>query len=189
MGKLTVLIFLCLCLTACKQTETEGETVTVGNGVKIPIKACVEANTKFLGSSVDPIAFCKCLVPKFYADLKNDPEKLRLLKEGNWYDLSKEKQELVSEYYQGCISETATNDTTARFTVTPRVYAGLKKKMKQDLVGTEIEQANDVDKYCDCILNSMQTDFTVKEVMQDNFNETEKYKLTVDSCLKTTIRK
>ena len=186
MRQLTIFISTCFYLAACGQKQNQGDTIVVDNGVEIPIKACVEANIKILGNSVDPVAFCKCLIPKFYADLKNDPEKLKLLKEGNWYDLSKDKQELVIKYYQGCMTENATNDSTAKFTITPRMADGMKKKMKQELIGSEIEQTNDVDKYCDCIINSLQTDFTIKEVMQDNFNETEKYKQAVDKCLKTT---
>jgi hypothetical protein len=181
-----IFIFLCFWLSACRQKQNQGETIVVDNGIEIPIKACVEANTTILGNSVDHVAFCKCLIPKLYADLKNDPEKLKLLKEGNWLELSKDKQELVTKYYQNCITESATKDSTAKFTLTPRMVAGIKKKMKQELIGSEIEQTNDVDKYCDCLLNSFQTDFTVNEIVQDNFNETEKCKKVADKCLNTT---
>ena len=161
----------------------------VDKDVEIPISACVEANTKILGNSVDPVAFCKCLLPKFYADLKNDPEKLKLLKEGNWYELSKEKQELIIKYYQDCISKTATTDTTAKLTITPRMAEGIRKQMKQDLIGSPIEKTNDVDRYCDCMINSLETEFTAKEIMQTDFNETEKYQKVLTNCLETTRKK
>jgi hypothetical protein len=64
----------------------------------------------------------------------------------------------------------------------------VKKKMKKELVNTEIEKTNDVDKYCDCIIKSIQTDFTVKEFMQADFNETQKYQNLVDKCLAATIK-
>src|SRR5215203_435149 len=186
MKQLTIFISMCFYLSACFQRQNQGDKIVLDNGVEIPIKGCVEANTKILGNSVDPVAFCKCLIPKLYDDVKNDPKKLKLLKEGNWFDLPKDKQELVVEYFQDCMNETATDDSTARFTITPRMADGMKKKMLQELRGSEIEQTNDVDKYSDCIINSLQTDFTVKEVMQDDFNETEKYKQVVARCLKTT---
>ena len=186
MKRQVLLLFLCSGLFSCEQQQSKGDTIIVDNDVEIPIQACVEANSKILGNSVDPIAFCKCLIPKFYADLKSDPEKLKLLKKGNWYDLSKDKQELVIKYYQGCISQTATNDSTAKLTITPRMAEGIKKQMKQSLVGSDIEKTNDVDKYCDCMINSLQTDFTAQEIMQTNFNETEKYQKAVDKCLRTT---
>jgi len=58
-----------------KKQNTGDTIIIVDKDVAIPITACVEANTKILGKAVDPVAFCKCLIPKFYADLKNDPEK------------------------------------------------------------------------------------------------------------------
>jgi hypothetical protein len=186
MQQITLLIFTSICLSACGQSNSKGDTINVDKGVDIPIAACVEANSKILGNSVDPVAFCKCLIPKFYQDIKNDPGKLKLLKEGNWYDLAKDKQEIVVKYFQSCMNQTATNDSTAKFTITPRMAVGMKNKMKQDLIGSDIEKTNDVDKYCDCMINSLQTDFTIKEVMQDNFNETEKYQKVLEKCLKST---
>ena len=63
---------------------------------------------------------------------------------------------------------------------------GMKKKMKQELIGSEIEQTNDINKYCDCVINSLQTDFSIKEIMKDDFNQSEKYKQVMDKCLKAT---
>lgn len=186
MRQINIFIFTCICLLACGQKNSNDVTVTVDKGVEIPIAGCVEANSKILGNSVDPVAFCKCLIPKFYQDLKNDPEKLKLLKKGNWYDLAKDKQEVVAEYFQSCMSQTATNDSTAKFTITPRMAVGMKSKMKQELIGSEIENTNNVDKYCDCMINSLQTDFTIKEIMQENFNGTEKYQKALEKCLTST---
>lgn len=189
MRRSALFVLVCLCLSACGQNHNSGDTISVDKDVEIPIKACVEENTKILGKSVNAVAFCKCLLPKFYEDLKNDPEKLKLLKAGDWSNLSKEKQELVIKYYQGCVSETATNDSTTKLTITPRMAAGIKKQMKQGLVGSGIEKTNDIDKYCDCMINSLQTDFTATEVLQTNFNETEKYQKAVANCLKVTKKK
>jgi hypothetical protein len=185
MKQLTFFILVGLCLSACGQKH-QGETVVVDKGVEIPIEPCVEANTKILGNSVDPVAFCKCLIPKFYEDLKNDPEKLKQLKEGNWYDLSKDKQELIIKYYQNCISQSTTNDSTAKLTITPRMAEGIKHKMKQDLVGSEIEKTNNVDKYCDCMIKELQENFSAKEILQTNFSETEKYQKMLNKCLEAT---
>ena len=177
---------LCVCLLSCEQKSNDGETVLVGKGIKIPIAACVEANSKILGKSVDPVLFCKCFIPKFYEDLKNDPAKVKSLRDGDWYDLARDKQEMVAKYFKNCMEQTTTNDTTVKFTITPRMATGMKKKMKEELAGSEIEQTQDVDKYCDCIINSLQNDFTIKEVMQENFNETDIFKKAQEDCLKST---
>jgi hypothetical protein len=185
MRKVSFVILLSICLSTCVQQNYNSDTVTV-EGVEIPIAACVEANSKILGKSVDPVAFCKCFIPKFYQDLKHDPEKLKLLKEGNWYDLAKDKQEIVTKYFESCLGQTATNDSIAKFAITPRMAEGMKKKMKRELIGSDIEKTNDINKYCDCMINSLQTDFTIKEIMQENFQQTEKYEKVQDKCLKST---
>lgn len=123
-----IIIFTNLCFIACGQKVDRGESVVVDDGVEVPIKPCVEANTKILGNSVDPVAFCKCLVPKFYADLKDDDEKRKLLQDGNWYELSKDQQESMVEYYESCMTASATNDSTAKFSISPRMADGIKKK-------------------------------------------------------------
>ena len=189
MRLITAFILYCIIISACRQVN-KGDTITVDKGVELPIAPCVHVYSKVLGSSVDPVAFCKCLLPKFYEDVKNDPEKLRALKgEGSWYDLAKDKQEVMNQYFQSCMMQTATNDSSAKLIITPRMAEGIKKKMKAELIGSDIEKTNDLDKYCDCMVNSLQTDFTVKEIMQDNFNETEKYQRVIAKCLLSTRKK
>lgn len=188
MSKLILLsLAISFCLIACMQNRKDiGETILVDKGVEIPISGCVEANEKIFGTSVNTIAFCKCLIPKFYEDLKNDSEKLRLLKEGKWAELSKEKKEIIAQYYQDCFSKTANVDSLSKMTITLSMAEKIKKGMKQQLVGSSIEKTNDIDKYCDCMIKSMQTDFTSKEIMSDNFTETEKYKKALEKCLSMT---
>lgn len=188
MRKVNMLLFSCICLTAYGQKNSSGDTVMIDE-VKIPISACVEANSKILGNSVEPVAFCKCLIPKFYQYFKNDPEKLNLLKGGNWYKLAKDKQEIVGKYFQDCMTQSATNDSTAKLTITPRMAVGMKTKMKEDLIGSDIEKTNDIDKYCDCIIDTLQVEFTIKEIMQENFNQTDKYQRMLEKCLTLTKKK
>jgi hypothetical protein len=94
----------------------------------------------------------------------------------------------MANHYQECASLATTNDTTAKFTITPRMAEGIKKKMKEELIGSDIEKTNDVDLYCDCIINGIKTDLTAQEILQPNFNETEKYQKVLDRCLNSTMK-
>jgi hypothetical protein len=190
MRNIYILLFTCIYLSAHGQKEQRSDSIIVVDiGVEIPITGCVESYGKILGNAVDPVAFCKCLIPKFYQYLKNDPEKLKILKKGNLGDLAKDKQEIIAGFLKNCIEQNATSDSTAKLTITPRIARLMKTKMKQELIGSDIEKTNDLDKYCDCIINSMQTDFTIKEIMQDNFNETKKYLKVSEKCLRSTRKK
>jgi len=174
---------------ACRQIKNKDEMVIVDRNVEIPLKPCIEINKKILGNSVDVNAFCRCLIPKIYTDTKGDPAKVKLLEDGNWNELSAQNKNTISQYYEECIAKSATTDSTAKLTITPEMAVGMKKEIKNQLKGTEVEKANDVDKYCDCIINGLQTDFSAKELMQTNFNETEKYQKMVKRCLSSTKKK
>ena len=180
------MIILWLSLLACGESQNHSDTVIVESGVEIPIQACVDAHSVILGDAVDAINFCKCLIPKVFTDLKGDPEKLKLLQEDKWYDVSIEANDLIASYYLECVSFAAGDDSTARITFTPRMLIDMKNKIKQELAGTEIEETNDVDRYCDCILNSMQTDFTIKEIVEENSKNLEKLDRMLAECLEST---
>lgn len=187
-GRAKFILRLCaLCFiisnAACGQSKTNGEVVIVDQNVEIPIKACVEINSKIFGGSVEPVELCKCLIPRLYADLKNDPQKLKLLKDGNWDKLSWEKKDLIVKYYQSCMDKSITVDSTTKLTITPTMAGIMKKQLKDKLKGTGIEKTNDVDKYCDCLISSMQTDFSANEIMQPNFNQTASYQKMNKKCL------
>jgi hypothetical protein len=173
--------------TSCAQDQ--GVTVTVEAGIEIPIKACVEANSKILGNSVDPVAFCKCVLPKFYKDFKDDPAKLKLLNEGNFSEISITDKEILATYFQNCISASATNDSTAKLTITPRMRVKMFADMKKEVMQTDLKNTQDVDVYCNCILDGMQTDFTIREIMQEGFKESEKSQALANKCILISKRK
>lgn len=174
---------VCLGISACAEKD-KGETVTVDEGLSVPISTCVEVNGRTFGKAIDARAFCLCFLPKFYRDIKDDPEKLKLLKQGRSNEIKVESQEVTNQNFQDCMVEASTEDSTARFVMTPRMVEQMKEAMKLKLAGSEIEQTNDLDKYCDCMVNSFQVDFTVKEIVRDDFNQTAKYREVNEYCLK-----
>jgi hypothetical protein len=66
MNKL-VLFIISSFISACAEKTNEGQMVIVDNNVQIAIAPCVEVNSKLLGNSVDPVAFCK-----FYCKTDNN---------------------------------------------------------------------------------------------------------------------
>ena len=65
--------------------EDKDGFVVVSDGSKISLKACVEANTKIMGNSVNVPDFCKCFVPKFYETLKGDAAAVKAFEERNYF--------------------------------------------------------------------------------------------------------
>jgi hypothetical protein len=108
MRKLVPALFFVL--SACSIKQEQGETILV-EGVEIPIKACVEGNSNVFGASIEPVEFCRCLIPKLYMDLKNDPKKLTDLKDCIFRSKLSQcsgqtepplKQPFLRVYFRGC---------------------------------------------------------------------------------------
>jgi len=177
------------CLAACGEKRSQVDIVIVDNNIEIPIDGCIEAQKKIMGNSVDATSFCKCLIPKMYSEFKSDPEKLKLLKEGKIDQVSKDKIDLVAKFYSDCISQSSTNDSTTRMTISPKMGEQIKQEMKRNLIGTDIDRTNDIDQYCDCLINGMRTEFTAKEIMQEDFNQSEKYQTLGKRCLQSTLKR
>lgn len=64
-----------------------------------------------------------------------------------------------------------------------RVAESMKKQMKAELEGSEIEKNYNLDNFCNCIVDGIQLTFTAKELMLSNINETDKYQTITDSCM------
>ncbi len=176
-------------LFACKQKQTKDDSIVMNDGTEIPLKPYLEAYSKTLGKSVDTKEFCKCYVPKYYAFLKQHPDKLKLFKEGKPVDLSESDHDELYNPYLDCIAQTASNDTTIKVTFKEDVIMQMKNSMKSDLSGSEIEKTNDINEYCDCIIDGIQKEFTAKEFYRNDYTESDKYKKLTEKCLEITKKK
>ncbi|MBO9562785.1 MAG: hypothetical protein J7621_08430 [Niastella sp.] len=180
-----VLVFFCVLglVLGCKQKKTskEADTITI-DGIEMPIGSCIDVQNKVFGNSIDTKKFCTCFLPLLYDGLKNDPEMLELFKKGKLEFMSQFNKDSFALVYEHCINDAATTDSTTRLVLTPRMVKSIKATLMQRVREEGMEQIVDVDLYCDCIIDGLQTHFTAKEVMQENFNETEKYTVFMQQC-------
>jgi hypothetical protein len=198
MKQILGLLTLGLCLAACGQRnqvppprEQAGSDrfVLKGKDLEMAVDACVQANSKILNKSVNTEQFCRCLVPKMVENFKSNPKEMKALLTGDVSGMSNEQMLAVRKLYQTCMAEAATGDSTAAITVTPHMADVMRRNIKYGLKGTEAEQTHDVDKFCDCMIDSLQTNFSAKEVMQPNFEQTDKYQQMLQQCLSRTKKK
>jgi|GEM_PF-6181061 len=189
MKNFTLFLALCFGLSACRQQDKKTEAQKAKEEIESAIEGCVKANAQILGNLVDHQSFCGCLIPKLYAEFQDHPDKKKLLVEGNWDELSKDRKGTAINYYEDCMAQSPTADSSARLTFNPEMLSNMKRKMKQELIKTELAETNDLDQYCDCILTSLQAEFTAQEVMKGNFNQTEKYQKVVERCAAASKKK
>lgn len=176
-----VLTFIGFSSCSFAQTKEDKDGfVVVSDGSEISLKACVEANTKIMGNSVNVPDFCKCFVPKFYETLKGDAAAVKAFEERNYFDAK--YVDIMKADMRACFAQNATNDATAKIVITPRMAETMKKQMKKAVEGTELETTNDIDKYCDCVIEGIGKEFTTKEIMETAWSESEKYGVLIDKC-------
>ncbi|MEP7236888.1 MAG: hypothetical protein ABI685_03445 [Ferruginibacter sp.] len=183
------LLYSILILAGCVQDKNDQDYVIVGKGIKIPIDGCVEANKMILGNAVNSVAFCKCLIPKFYKQYENDPAKLKLLLEGKFDKAVENGLEDVGKLYDECVSQTATTDSTATINITPRMESQIRQGIKTTFAGTEFEQAHDLDKYCDCLIAGMQTELTARQIMGNDSVGNIKMEKLRNQCAGASLKK
>ncbi len=182
-------ILAVLLLSACTQPQGKAAFVLVDKDIEIPIDGCVAGQEKIMGSSVNAEGFCRCLIPKMYEVVKNDPVKLALLKRGQIDAVAKNELESITGFYETCIGENATTDSTSRMNITMKMAAQIKEGMMLNLRETDLAKTNDLDKYCDCIIDGMRIEFSAREIMDENFYESEKYQALGNKCLKASVKK
>lgn len=91
---------------------------------------------------------------------------------------------LVVIILMGC--STNSNKDQSKDRISPGMATTLRKAMVKDLTGSEISKTNDIQRYCDCVVDSLQVSFTSREIMEAEFTDTRKYKKVQDTCLKST---
>ena len=84
----------------------------------------------------------------------------------------------------GCNSKESNEKSKDR--ISPEMATTLKKAMVEDLTGSETSKTNNIQKYCDCVVDSLQTSFTKQEIMEAEFTDSRKYKKVQDTCMKST---
>ena len=84
----------------------------------------------------------------------------------------------------GCSRKESNDKTKDR--ISPELATTLKTAMVKDLTGSETSRTNNIQKYCDCVIDSLQTSFTKQEIMEAEFTDSKKYKKVQDTCMKST---
>jgi len=153
------------------------------NGIRVPLGKCIDGNVRIIPDLKERETFCECFVEKII----NDPE-LKLKYQGqlehnkidkvfNEIETNPKFSELGIE---NCI-------TSVKIEWTDELAHGMKKSWIKELSETEFEEYNDVNKYCDCILEEYRK-YPFEKVMEDGFNESKLAKEIDDKCTGLSIR-
>jgi hypothetical protein len=147
------------------------------NGVNVPLKDCINGNRRLIPDERSREEYCKCVVEnitnqpelteKYKADLENGrvDQVLTALQADSTFDKTGVQNCLMA-------SEIVWTDALAE---------SMKANLKKELIGTEFEETNDIDKYCDCLMNEFRK-YPLRDVMSAEFSESILGKSIAESC-------
>ena len=149
------------------------------NGLRIPLGKCIEGNRRIIPDAKEREEYCKCFIEK----ITNEPE----LK-------SKYQEKLENDKVNDVFKEIQTSPrflelgiedcmTSIKMKWTDYLANSMKRNWKKELVETEFEETNDIDKYCDCLLDEYRQ-YPLDKIIEDGFTESKEALEIDEKCTK-----
>lgn len=157
---------------------TPGQYVTI-NGLRIPVKRCMDGNSRIIPDEKSREAYCVCAFEK----ITNNPalkQKYKARLEDN--KTTEVLQELEPEFGTLGIKDCL---LTSGIAWTEPISDAMVRSWKKELTGTEFEQTNDVNKYCDCLIKEYRK-YPLHEVAAEGFGESATSISIVQACMETS---
>ena len=147
------------------------------NELKVPLGKCIHGTRRLLPDENKRADYCKCLVEKI-TTIPELKEKYKELLEGNKVlDVLADVQndpKYLDLRIESCFQ-------VAQMEWTDELAAGMKRNWEKEFSGTEFEQTNDIDKYCNCLIEKYRL-YPLNEILSDEFVKSEKALKIEEEC-------
>lgn len=144
--------------------------------LEVPIKACVVSNERTVEKSQGVVDYCRCMIPQAYEYVKNDKEKVALMKEGKLDFLITTNDPALFDISKKCLP--AKRPLTKGKKLSEVFDDRMEKGIRLSLLNhhdDDFKAEHDIEAYCDCFINSLKNDFTTAEYGSGDFVTSEKY--------------
>ena len=149
------------------------------NGLKVPLGKCVDGNKNYIPDEKERMEYCKCLIEKITADPELKFKHQDKLENDQFISVFNEIQnssKFMELGIEDCIS-------SINIKWTDNIANSMKQNLKNELVGTEFEETNYIDQYCDCLIKEYRK-FPMDKIFEEGFTEGE-VAITIDEkCTK-----
>lgn len=146
------------------------------NWIEVPIKSCIESNEKIVEKSQIVVDYCQCMIPKAYDYLRDDKEKVALMKEGKLEFLITTNDPTLFEISKKCMPSERPGFKGKKMS---EVFDDrMEKGMRLSLLNhhdDEFKAKHDIEVYIDCFINRLKNEFTTTEFGSGDFESSEKY--------------
>ncbi len=149
------------------------------NGLKIPLGKCIDGNRRIIPNEKEREEYCKCFIEKITNEPELKSKYQKKLENDKVNDVFKEIQsspKFLELGIEDCMS-------SIKMKWTDNIANSMKRNWKKELVGTEFETTNDIEKYCDCLVDEYRK-FPLDKIMEDGFAESKEAVEIDDKCTK-----
>lgn len=153
------------------------------NELKIPIGECIDGNVRVIPDIKEREEYCKCFIDKITSDLRLKKKYQNHLINNKVTYVFKEvqsSQEFLDLGIKDCIF-------VVEMKWTDILVKSMKRNWKKELEGTELELTNNIDVYCDCLLDEFQK-YPLEEIKQEGYLESEKAINIFEKCRSKSLK-
>lgn len=136
------------------------------NGLKIPLGDCIDGNRRIIPDQQEREEYCKCFIEK----ITNDPElklkyqeKLENNKANEVFEEIQSNSKFLELGIEDCVTRT-------KMQWTDNIANTMEKGLKEELVGSEFKNTNNIDEYCSCLIKNYRQ-LPLDKVVEDDFLE------------------
>ncbi|WP_298238439.1 hypothetical protein [uncultured Algibacter sp.] len=154
------------------------------NGITVPLGKCMDGNQRIIPDKQERLSYCKCFAEKVLNDSTLKSKYRRKLENDDFLKVIAEiqKSQIFLELgFENCMK-------SVKMEWTNNLANSMKEKLKKQLIGTEFENTNDIEKYCDCMIKEYRK-LPINKIMEDGFMISDKA-LEIDKrCTIESVKK
>src|SRR5215203_4061015 len=152
-----------------------------GDGHQVSLLPCKSGMNEIFGSGIDSIGMCKCLLPKFYQLIKDDPDKVDHFKEVGFFKLEGEANDSAILMLRNCVLSNLL-DTNSKIKLSQYFKASIVNRVKDQLDRERQLNAKQFEAYIKCVFENMDGRITIKEYFAEDYTKNDKIQEIIRNC-------
>lgn len=142
---------------------------------------------EIFGGGIDSVGMCKCLLPKFYQLIKDDPDKIDHFKEVGFFKLEGKSNDSAILLLRDCVLSNLL-DTNYKIKLSQYLKPAMVNKFKEQFESNIQSDKIQFEDFMKCVFENMDGNITIKEYFADDYAENDKIKKIINNCLQVQIK-
>lgn len=154
------------------------------NGIKVPLGKCIDGNRRIIPDEKEREVYCRCFAEKVLNDSFLKSKYRNKLENDDFLKVIAEIQRsqiFLELGFENCMK-------SVKMEWTDNLANSMKENWEKELIGTEFEQTNDIDKYCGCLIKEYRK-YPLNKIMEDGFSGSKESIEVDEKCAKESEKK